>query len=395
MAMHTERPLRVPVGRDAERWRTFPGERTLVVAARTVVSTTRVLECLPAVLRDDSRVSVVFAYDPTSAFNDGVLDLLHDSGCRVMPWSQLGDVSPDPVLTASENVDLPEGTCPVQGQFAERRRAGDEDGAAGTLGHEGPDLGRVAHVVQDDEQAPVGGAGAEERGPFLERGGHVRVEDAESAQAHGDGLGDVAAGLSAQGGEVHVQLAVGVALPGAGGPVPGGRGLAHAGQSVEDTDADRGRRPGGGRGGRTEPAVEFGEVGGAVDEDGGERGHLVGARPGGGRLRHVHVDIAVDRRSLEDRAVVHPAVDVRDRARRPEGGDDLLAFGHGRIGSPPAEQAPVPRLRLLPEVRDDETEHGRHPRRGECHQLFHRFPIVSRGAPTRRSGSTGERSTSL
>lgn len=345
--MHTERPLRVPVGRDAERWRTFPGERTPVVAARTVVSTTRVLECLPAVLRDDSRVSVVFAYDPTSAFNDGVLDLLHDSGCRVMPWSQLGDVSPDPVLTASENVDLPEGTCPVQGQFAERRRAGDEDGAAGALGHEGPDLGRVAHVVQDDEQAPVGGAGAE------------------------------------------------------------------------------------------------------------ERGHLVGARPGGGRLRHVHVDIAVDRRSLEDRAVVHPAVDVRDRARRPEGGDDLLGFGHGgrvvpkgpeepfppplldrgggrlvaggprgrdlasgrlqfrdgplrvpagvlpgvpvgrRIGSPPAEQAPVPRLRLLPEVRDDETEHGRHPRRGECRQLFHRFPIVSRGAPTRRSGSTGERSTSL
>ncbi|MFC7975431.1 hypothetical protein ACFUT3_09345 [Streptomyces cinereoruber] len=111
--MHTERPLRVPVGRDAERWRTFPGERTLVVAARTVVSTTRVLECLPAVLRDDSRVSVVFAYDPTSAFNDGVLDLLHDSGCRVMPWSQLDDISPDLVLTASENVDLPEGTCPV------------------------------------------------------------------------------------------------------------------------------------------------------------------------------------------------------------------------------------------------------------------------------------------
>ncbi|MFJ7129072.1 hypothetical protein [Streptomyces sp. NPDC098101] len=111
--METERPLRVPVGRDAERWRTFPGERTLVVAARTVVSTTRVLECLPAVLRDDSRVNVVFAYDPTSAFNGGVLDLLHDSGCRVMPWSQLGDVSPDLVLTASENVDVPEGTCPV------------------------------------------------------------------------------------------------------------------------------------------------------------------------------------------------------------------------------------------------------------------------------------------
>ncbi|KQX49717.1 MULTISPECIES: hypothetical protein [unclassified Streptomyces] len=111
--MHAERPLRVPVGPDAERWRTFPGERTLVVAARTVVSTTRVLECLPAVLRDDTRVSVVFAYDPTSAFNDGVLDLLHDSGCRVMPWTQLRDLSPDLVLTASENIDVPEGAYPV------------------------------------------------------------------------------------------------------------------------------------------------------------------------------------------------------------------------------------------------------------------------------------------
>ncbi len=98
--MHAERPLHVPVGPGAERWRTFPGERTLVVAARTVVSTTRALECLPAVLRDDSRVSVVFAYDPTSAFDDGVLDLLHDSGCRVLPWPQPGDVSPDLVLTA-------------------------------------------------------------------------------------------------------------------------------------------------------------------------------------------------------------------------------------------------------------------------------------------------------
>ncbi|MCX5389232.1 hypothetical protein [Streptomyces sp. NBC_00094] len=111
--MHADLPLRVPVGQDAERWRTFPAERTLVVAARTVVSTTRVLECLPAVLRDDSRVSVVFAYDPTSAFNDGVLDLLHDAGCRVMPWSQLGDIAPDLVLTASENVDVPAGVCPV------------------------------------------------------------------------------------------------------------------------------------------------------------------------------------------------------------------------------------------------------------------------------------------
>lgn len=105
--------LRAPVGRDAHRWNTFRGEKTLVVAARTVTSTVRVLESLPALLRDDSRVTVVFAYDPTSAFNDGVLGLLRDTGCRIMPWSQLNTIAPDLVLSASENIDLPEGDCPV------------------------------------------------------------------------------------------------------------------------------------------------------------------------------------------------------------------------------------------------------------------------------------------
>lgn len=107
------RHLRVPVGYDAHRWSTFRSEKTLVVAARTVTSTVRVLEALPALLRGDSRVAVVFAYDATSAFNDGVLDLLRDTGCRVMPWSQLGDVVPDLILSASENIDVPEGDCPV------------------------------------------------------------------------------------------------------------------------------------------------------------------------------------------------------------------------------------------------------------------------------------------
>ncbi|WP_158771474.1 hypothetical protein [Streptomyces sp. NRRL S-340] len=73
----------------------------------------RVLEALPSLLRGDGRVAVVFAYDPTSAFNDGVLELLNDTGCRVMPWEQLGEISPDLVLSASENIDVPEGDCPV------------------------------------------------------------------------------------------------------------------------------------------------------------------------------------------------------------------------------------------------------------------------------------------
>ncbi|MER0244988.1 hypothetical protein AAHZ94_23940, partial [Streptomyces sp. HSW2009] len=105
--------LRAPVGDDAQRWNTFHGQRVLVVAARTVTSTVRILESLPALLRGDSRVTVVFAYDPTSAFNDGVLALLNGAGCRVMPWEQVGQVAPDLVLSASENIDVPDGDCPV------------------------------------------------------------------------------------------------------------------------------------------------------------------------------------------------------------------------------------------------------------------------------------------
>lgn len=111
--MHARQPLRVPLGREALRWSTFRGEKTLVVAARTVTSTARVLECLPALLRGDGRVAVVFAHDPTSAFSDGVLDLLHDEGCRVIPWGDVAAAAPDLIVSASENIDVPEGDCPV------------------------------------------------------------------------------------------------------------------------------------------------------------------------------------------------------------------------------------------------------------------------------------------
>ncbi|QDQ16689.1 hypothetical protein FH965_32590 [Streptomyces spectabilis] len=101
------------MGDDAWRWSTFQGSRTLVVAARTVTSTVRILECLPALLRGDARVTVVFAHDPTSAFSEGVADVLHDAGCRVLPWDRLGDIAPDLVLSASENIEVPDGDYPV------------------------------------------------------------------------------------------------------------------------------------------------------------------------------------------------------------------------------------------------------------------------------------------
>ncbi|MDK0520445.1 hypothetical protein [Streptomyces sp. ML-6] len=111
--MKSDERILVPVGPDAARWRTFGSERTLVVAARTVTSLVRVLDVVPEIVHDDPRITVVFAYDPTSAFNDGVLDLLRASGCRTLPWPQLAELSPDLLISASENIKVPPGDYPV------------------------------------------------------------------------------------------------------------------------------------------------------------------------------------------------------------------------------------------------------------------------------------------
>ncbi|WP_438488560.1 CDP-glycerol glycerophosphotransferase family protein [Streptomyces sp. S186] len=103
------------MGDDPERWQTFPGERLVVVIARTVTSTVRVLDVLRPVLRDDPRLHLVFAFDPSSAFNDGVHALLHSVGARVLPWHQFPRISPHLIITATENADLAteHHTCPV------------------------------------------------------------------------------------------------------------------------------------------------------------------------------------------------------------------------------------------------------------------------------------------
>ncbi|MBF9073059.1 hypothetical protein [Streptacidiphilus fuscans] len=97
---------------DQERWRTFTAHRRLLVATRTLTSAIRVLEALPALVDGDERVEVLFAHDPTSAFGNGVPELLRRRGCRTVPWERVGELAPDLVLTASENVEVP-GDCPV------------------------------------------------------------------------------------------------------------------------------------------------------------------------------------------------------------------------------------------------------------------------------------------
>lgn len=103
--------VRANTGSDAPRWRTFDGSVVLAVA-RTFTSTVRLLEGL-SVFRGDTRVLVVFTFDGTSAFNAGTERLLDDLGACVVPWEQRREVSPQLVITASENTDLAEFTCPV------------------------------------------------------------------------------------------------------------------------------------------------------------------------------------------------------------------------------------------------------------------------------------------
>ncbi|MEV6343993.1 hypothetical protein [Actinoplanes sp. NPDC051851] len=97
--------VRVPVGEEAAHWVTVPAQRTLLAVARTVTSTARVLDAVQ-LLRDDPRVQVVFSFNDTSPFNDGVLPLLERAGARLVPWNRLGELTFDAALTCSENTEF-------------------------------------------------------------------------------------------------------------------------------------------------------------------------------------------------------------------------------------------------------------------------------------------------
>ncbi|MGW7414907.1 CDP-glycerol glycerophosphotransferase family protein, partial [Streptomyces sp. NPDC054863] len=109
------RRLPAPVSPDADRWLTFHGDRLLVAVVRTITSAVRVLDVLAPVLRDDARVHLVFAYDPGSAFGEGVPAYLRERGALVMSWEQFRASRPHLVVTATENAVLTDAghTAPV------------------------------------------------------------------------------------------------------------------------------------------------------------------------------------------------------------------------------------------------------------------------------------------
>jgi hypothetical protein len=79
----------------------------VLVAARTLTSTYRLLEALD-LFRGDFRIRFVFAVNDTSAFSQGVHEVLQRAGARVVSWATVarGAVPHDLVLSASENIDF-------------------------------------------------------------------------------------------------------------------------------------------------------------------------------------------------------------------------------------------------------------------------------------------------
>ncbi|WP_051385790.1 hypothetical protein [Actinokineospora inagensis] len=89
----------VPVGIDAERWRTVRTDRTVLVAVHSVVSGQRLLDVVDLV-ESDPRVQVLYTRAP-DVFGAGVERLLDTAGAFRIPWARAVRERFDLVLAAA------------------------------------------------------------------------------------------------------------------------------------------------------------------------------------------------------------------------------------------------------------------------------------------------------
>jgi hypothetical protein len=94
--------VRVPVGDEAGRWITVGFDRTVLAVARTVTTTTRLLDVLDVVC-EDPRIQIVFTLEPSSAFTAGVNDFVRAVGGLLLSWDQALEHRFDLAISASEN----------------------------------------------------------------------------------------------------------------------------------------------------------------------------------------------------------------------------------------------------------------------------------------------------
>jgi hypothetical protein len=89
-----------PFGLDAERGRTFPSKRTVLVVAHHLTAAARLADIVP-LLETDRRVQVAFTCAPSSIFSAGAREFLTRLGGVVLPWHQATRVRFDLAIAAS------------------------------------------------------------------------------------------------------------------------------------------------------------------------------------------------------------------------------------------------------------------------------------------------------
>ncbi|MEU7104673.1 hypothetical protein ABZ951_06390 [Streptomyces sp. NPDC046215] len=97
--------VRVPVGRDAARWVTRGGSRSVLFVVHNVTSATRLLDVLP-LLSGDLRVQTLVTCTGSSPFLAGVPELMERAGLPVLPWEQAKATPFDLVVSASYGGEL-------------------------------------------------------------------------------------------------------------------------------------------------------------------------------------------------------------------------------------------------------------------------------------------------
>jgi hypothetical protein len=155
---------RGPFGPSAERGKTLPYERTVLVVVHTVTSATRLGDVVP-MLEADPRIQVVYTQAP-ALFGGGTAEFLGRLGGVVVPWEIATQVRFDLALAANAGslewihapvVRMPHGTGYSKYQFR-----WDMDGPAAAREPSGPDRGRLvyrgrviasAHIVPTRAQA--------------------------------------------------------------------------------------------------------------------------------------------------------------------------------------------------------------------------------------------------
>ena len=92
-----------PFGLDAQRGRTLPYQRTVLVVVHTVTAGTRLDDIVP-LLETDLRIQVVYTFAPSALISGGVEEFLTRLGGVVVSWQQATQTPFDLALAASDGL---------------------------------------------------------------------------------------------------------------------------------------------------------------------------------------------------------------------------------------------------------------------------------------------------